>query len=79
MKTTGSDPADARGQPRRALQGQSTDRATLAAIARRAMIERSLEPDFPPAALQELAAIGGPAGATDDVRDLRDRLSASLR
>ena len=78
MKTTGSDPADVRGQPRRVLQGESSDRATLAAIARQAMIERSLEPDFPPAALQELAAIGGPAGATDDVRDLRDRLWASI-
>ena len=32
----------------------------------------------PPAALQELAAIGGPAGATDDVRELRDRLWASI-
>ena len=78
MKTTGSDQADVRGQPRRVLQGQSTDRATLSAIARQAMIERSLEADFPPAALQELAAIGGPAGATDDVRDLRDRLWASI-
>src|SRR5947207_11852592 len=78
MKTTGSDPADARGQSRRVLQGQSTDRATLAAIARQAMIERSLEPEFPPAALHELAAIGGPAVATDDVRDLRDRLWASI-
>ncbi len=78
MKTTGSDSAEVRGQPRRVLQGKSTDRATLAAIARQAMIERSLEPDFPPAALQELAAIGGPAGATDDVRDLGDRLWASI-
>jgi exoribonuclease-2 len=53
---------------------RSNDRATLAAIARRAMIERGLEPDFPPTALQELAAIGGPAVATDEVRDLRNRL-----
>ena len=42
------------------------------------MIERGLEPDFPPAAQQELAAIGGPADATDGVRDLRDRLWASI-
>jgi len=54
------------------------DRATLAAIARQAMIERNLEPDFPPAALQELAAIGAPAGASDDARDMRDRLWASI-
>ena len=78
MKTTGYDPEDVRGKTRRVLQGQSTDRATLSAIARQAMIERGLEPDFPPAALQELAAIGGPAGATGDVRDLRDRLWASI-
>ncbi|MEP6672874.1 MAG: RNB domain-containing ribonuclease [Chthoniobacter sp.] len=56
----------------------SNDRATLAAIARRAMIERGLEPDFPPAAKQELAAIGGPATASGEVRDLRDRLWASI-
>jgi exoribonuclease-2 len=42
------------------------------------MIERNLEPDFPPAALQELAAIGRPAGATDGTRDLRDQLWASI-
>ena len=54
------------------------DRATLAAIARQAMIERGLEPDFPPAAQQELAAIRGPAGATDAAPDLRDRLWASI-
>ena len=56
----------------------SNDRATLAAIARRAMIERGLEPDFPPAAKQELAGIGGPAVATDEVRDLRELLWASI-
>ena len=31
------------------------DRATLSAIARRAMIERGMEPDFSPAAERELA------------------------
>ena len=76
--TTGSGPGDAQGEPGRVVQGKETDRATLAAIARQAMIERDLEPDFPPAALQELAAIGGPADATDEVRDLRDRLWASI-
>lgn len=59
-------------------ESKPNDRATLAAIARQAMIERNLEPDFPPAALQELAVIGRPASATDDVRDLRDRLWASI-
>lgn len=58
--------------------GENTDRARLAAIARRAMIERDLEPEFPPAAQQELTAIAGPAVATADVRDLRTRLWASI-
>src|SRR5512141_233967 len=70
MNPTNSDSTDA--------HRQSTDHATLAAIARRAMIERGLEPDFPLAAQHELAAIGGPAGATAEVRDLRDRLWASI-
>ncbi len=78
MNTTDSDPRDARGKSRRVVQGKDTDRATLASIAHQAMIERNLEPDFPPAALQELAAIGGPAGATNEARDLRDRLWASI-
>ena len=54
------------------------DRAILTAIARQAMIERGLEPDFPPAVQQELAAIGGAAGATSDIRDLRNCLWASI-
>ena len=58
--------------------GQSNDRITLAALARQAMMERGLEPDFPAAAQRELAAISGPAGATSDARDLRDRLWASI-
>ena len=59
-------------------EGKHNDRATLAAIARRAMIERGLEPDFPSAAQQELAAISAPAVATNEVRDLRDRLWSSI-
>jgi exoribonuclease-2 len=42
------------------------------------MIERGLEPDFSMAAQRELAAISGPAAATNDVRDLRDQLWASI-
>jgi exoribonuclease-2 len=42
------------------------------------MIERGLELDFPLAAQQELAAIVGPAKATENIRDLRDRLWASI-
>ena len=58
--------------------GKPTDRDTLAAIARRVMTERGMEPDFSPAAQAELAAIRGPASPTADVRDLRDRLWASI-
>jgi exoribonuclease-2 len=78
MKKTGTTPTDVRSQPKPAPQGKSTDRATLAAIARQAMIERGLEPDFPLAAQQELSAIVGPAKVTENVRDLRDRLWASI-
>lgn len=42
------------------------------------MLERGLEPDFPSAALQELAGIDQPAAATEMVRDLRDRLWTSI-
>jgi len=78
MNTTGFDPQDPRSGTPSVLQGKNTDRATLATIARRAMVERNLEPDFPPAALQELATIGGPADATGDVRDMRERLWVSI-
>jgi exoribonuclease R len=78
MRPTGIVPADASNQPKPISPGKSTDRATLAAIARQAMIVRGLEPDFPLAAQQELAAIVGPAKATENVRDLRDRLWASI-
>ena len=68
MKTSNPDPH--RNRP--------NDRAVLTAIARQAMVERGLEPDFPPAAQQELAAIRGAAVATSGVRDLRDRFWASI-
>jgi exoribonuclease-2 len=78
MKPTGTAPTDRRNQLKPLPQSKATDRTTLAALARQAMIERGLEPDFPAAARQELAAIGGPAKATNDLRDLRDRLWASI-
>jgi exoribonuclease-2 len=46
------------------------DREDLVRIADRAMREKGLEPDFPPAALAELQSIRGAAGATG-VKDLR--------
>ncbi|HEY2797024.1 MAG TPA: RNB domain-containing ribonuclease [Thermoanaerobaculia bacterium] len=59
------------------------DRADLKQIARKAMVEKGLEPDFSRDALAELAAIRGPAPAAPGsgnpgVRDLRDRLWVSI-
>lgn len=78
MKPTNSNPAGTQGHTTPSRHTYATDRATLVAIAHKAMIEGGLEPDFPPAARQELAAITGPAAASDGVRDLRDRLWASI-
>lgn len=52
-------------------QGGSRER--LAAIARRAMMERGMAPDFPPQAVLELGRIAGPAapGGDPGVRDAR--------
>jgi exoribonuclease-2 len=55
------------------------DRADLKAIARRAMVEKGLEPDFSRDVLAELAALRGPAPpAGGGIRDLRDRLWVSI-
>jgi VacB/RNase II family 3'-5' exoribonuclease len=54
-------------------------RNQLRSIARRAMLERGLLPDFSPAALAETNAIKGPATATaGSAKDLRDLLWASI-
>ena len=49
-------------------------RALLLRVARKAMVERGLEPDFPPAAIAEARALAGPAtnggSAGAEVRDL---------
>src|SRR5437870_890829 len=56
-----------------------TTRADLKAIARRAMLERGLLPEFSPAALAELSALDGhSAGEGPATRDLRDRLWCSI-
>ena len=78
MKTNGSNAVGAHDQPTPSAQGKSTDRVILAAIARRAMIARGLEPDFSRAAQQEVAALAGPPGTTTDLCDLRDRLWSSI-
>ena len=47
-------------------------RALLLRVARRAMIERGFQPEFPAAALAEVEALQGPAGSDrPEVRDLR--------
>jgi exoribonuclease-2 len=51
---------------------ESARASVLAAIAHEAMLERGLEPDFSAAVRAELAAIAGPARASDEVRDLRE-------
>ncbi len=53
-------------------------RTNLAAIARRAMIERGLEPDFPPEVRREVARMTSAARDGNSVRDLRDMLWASI-
>ena len=57
-------------------------RALLLRVARRAMVERGLEPDFPAAALAEAQALGGPATADGasaaEVRDLTALLWCSI-
>lgn len=59
--------------------GNRHHRADLARIARRAMLERGLQPDFSPAALRELAAIRpAPLDRDPSRRDLRGLVWASI-
>jgi exoribonuclease-2 len=53
-------------------------RKNLAAIARQAMIERGLEPDFPPEVRREVALMASQARTGESVRDLRGLLWASI-
>ena len=54
-------------------------RSILQRIARRAMLEKGLVPDFPPQVLAELDAIHEPATRTDgSTRDLRNLLWCSI-
>jgi len=78
MNSSDSEAAAAAGKWKGTARDTSSDRARLAAIAHRAMLERNLEPDVPPAALRELESIRGPASAVDGVRDLRELLWASI-
>ncbi len=54
-------------------------RSILQSIARRAMLERGLLPDFPRQALRELDGIHGPATrAEESTRDLRNLIWCSI-
>ena len=68
---------NSRGNGIAGIHDRSNDRATLAALAHKAMLEGGLEPDFPLAAQLELADITAPAAAAG-VRDLRNLLWASI-
>jgi exoribonuclease-2 len=54
------------------MAARESERALLLRVARQAMVEHGLEPDFPPAALAEASALSGDGGPRDDAaRDLR--------
>jgi exoribonuclease-2 len=54
------------------VPSRESERALLLRVARQAMVEHGLEPDFPPAALAEAGALSDGAGAGDgDEQDLR--------
>ena len=58
---------------------QTSDRAHLRAIAVRAMRERGLDPDMPPAAMAQANAMSGAPRTTEEpTRDLRERLWCSI-
>src|SRR6185369_12417384 len=55
------------------MPSRESERALLLRVARQAMVEHGLEPDFPPAALIEADALHDDAASRSaDVRDLRD-------
>jgi ribonuclease R len=57
----------------------NADRITLQQIARRAMIARGLEPDFPASVLTDLSHINSPANfKTGQAKDMRDKLWCSI-
>ena len=78
MKAILTTPAAGHIDPTSGAGGAATDRATLAAIARQAMVAHGLEPNFSPAAQKELAVMVHTAGVPDHVRDLRSLPWASI-
>jgi VacB/RNase II family 3'-5' exoribonuclease len=60
-------------------QNGSSHDATLAALARKAMRERGLEPEFPKEAVRQVEKLAGPANETDPaIQDLRGLPWASI-
>ena len=57
---------------------RESERALLLRVARQAMFDHGLEPDFPPAALAEAGALSASAIVHDDERDLRALLWCSI-
>ena len=60
------------------MSAQTDNRGSLRGIARRAMIERGLDPDFPPGPLQQLASIQKAAEPRNGLLDLRELLWCSI-
>jgi exoribonuclease-2 len=53
------------------MPSRESERALLLRVARQAMLDHGLEPDFPPAALVQAGALSGAARSQDGERDLR--------
>src|SRR5262249_34114112 len=75
---TDGSPTDDQGTYAPATAEARVSDVDLVAIARRAMIDRGLEPEFPSPALRQVAAISGPAPVGDGLRDLRALAWASI-
>jgi exoribonuclease-2 len=60
------------------VSAPASQRALLERVAERAMRERGMEPDFPPAAIAEANAARVAPAPGAEVRDLRDRLWCSI-
>ena len=60
------------------MSTKSDSRSSLRDIARRAMIERELDPDFSPTALQQLESIRKAAEPSNGLLDLRTLLWCSI-
>src|SRR5690242_16904493 len=60
------------------MSAKEDNRVSLREIARRAMIERGLDPDFSPSVLRQLESLRKPAEPRDGLLDLRELLWCSI-